>query len=85
VAWGWVQKILSLPNTSRVTQNGLYDIQWLWRKAGIHPRGDSDHDTMLMSHALYPEMPKGLGFLGSVYSDESAWKELRKSAKREDA
>jgi hypothetical protein len=35
-------------------------------------------DTMLLSHALHPESLKGLGYLGSVYSSEAAWKHMRK-------
>jgi hypothetical protein len=35
---------------------------------------------MLLHHALYPEMQKGLGFLGSIYSNEPAWKLLRGKA-----
>jgi len=38
------------------------------------PVRNAEHDTMLLSHALHPESPKGLAFLGSVYTDESAWK-----------
>jgi hypothetical protein len=36
-----------------------------------------DDDTMLMHHALQPESNKGLGFLGSVYTDRSSWKTMR--------
>ena len=38
---------------------------------------------MLMSHALYPELQKGLGFLGSVWTDEPAWKLMRSSKSTE--
>ena len=34
-------------------------------------------DTMLMHHALQPESNKGLGFLGSVYTNHSSWKTMR--------
>jgi len=34
---------------------------------------------MLLHHALQPESLKGLGFLGSIYTDESNWKLMRKS------
>jgi len=40
----------------------------------------AEHDTMFLSHALYPEGLKGLGYLGSLYTDEGSWKELRKVA-----
>lgn len=58
-----------------VGQNFLYDIQYLWRE-GLRPRVVQD-DTMLLHHSLYPEMEKGLGFLGSIYSNEPAWKLMR--------
>lgn len=76
-AWRWVKSICALPNP-KVLQNGLYDIQWLWKKAGITLAGEI-HDTMLKHHALQPEMEKGLGFLGSIYANESSWKNMRKS------
>lgn len=44
------------------------------------------HDTMLLHHALQPEALKNLGFLGSIYSDEGSWKDMRKAktTKRDD-
>ena len=30
------------------------------------------------ANALQPEGLKGLGYLGSIYSDEGAWKHMRK-------
>lgn len=69
---------LSLPNP-KVWQNGMYDMQWIWRHLGFTPFGDQ-HDTMLIHHALQPEMSKGLEFLGSVYTDQSSWKGMRKKA-----
>jgi hypothetical protein len=38
-------------------------------------------DTMLLNHALQPEMLKNLGFLGSIYSDERSWKGMAKHGK----
>jgi uracil-DNA glycosylase len=57
-------------------QNFVYDLQYLTRM-GIRP-WRCEEDTMLLHHALYPEMQKGLGFLGSVYSSEPAWKLMRR-------
>jgi hypothetical protein len=51
----------------------LFDMHRLWRGYGI-PVAHADHDTMLLHHALQPESPKGLDYLGSVYTSESAWK-----------
>jgi uracil-DNA glycosylase len=77
LAWKAVAKYLAHPASTKVTQNGLYDMHWLWAKIGIRPYGPDFEDTMLMHHAMNPELEKGLGFLGSVYTDEPAWKTMR--------
>lgn len=64
----------------KVFQNGLYDIHFLWRRYGICP-GNCADDTMLLHHALQPEVKKGLGFLGSIYTNEPAWKLMRPRGK----
>jgi DNA polymerase len=86
-AWEWVRQIAATL-TQPVFQNGLYDLNYLWRTVGItfpHSRGD---DTMLKAHSQQPEMKKGLGFLASLYTDEPSWKFMRKgntdTTKRED-
>jgi uracil-DNA glycosylase len=70
-----VRSILENPFVTKIFQNGLYDLQYLM-KEGYRPRSCLE-DTMLYHHALYPEMQKGLGFLGSVYTSEPAWKTMR--------
>jgi len=76
-AWSWVSEVLRNPDIKKVLQNGAYDITFLLRSNNITTFG-AEHDTMLLHHALYPEMLKGLGFLGSLYTDEGSWKEMRK-------
>lgn len=71
-AWDWVRRVLDSP-IPKVFQNGLFDMHRLWRGYGI-PVRNATHDTMLLSHALQPESPKGLAYLGSVYTNESSWK-----------
>lgn len=61
--------------TNLVFQNGLYDVNYLWRKLGI--RANIRDDTMLCHHSMQPEMKKSLGFLGSIYTDEPPWKMMR--------
>ena len=46
---------------------------------GVTYTGGLADDTMLMHHAMQPEMEKGLAFLGSVYTDEASWKFRRKN------
>lgn len=75
-AWAWVQRYLQHPDSDKIAQNGLYDVNWLFRFLGYYPVRYI-HDTMLKHHAINPELEKGLGFLGSVYTDEPAWKTMR--------
>jgi len=83
--WVMIKSILENRRIRKLFQNGMYDIAFLYRSMGIRVRA-AEEDTMLMHHALYPESLKGLGFLGSIYCDESDWKKLRKQAtiKQED-
>ena len=74
-AWLMVKDILNLPNP-KVFQNGLYDIQYLWKVAGI-PVKNFSCDTMILHHSMQPEMQKSLEFLGSVYTNFPSWKHLR--------
>ena len=43
---------------------------------GIPTHGEVE-DTMMIHHCLYPEMDKGLGFLGLLYTNQTAWKQMR--------
>lgn len=83
-AWKFVKRLCE--THPHIGQNFQYDMHYLWRVYGIRCFGMKD-DTMLMHHALQPEMEKGLGFLGSVYTDEPAWKFMRakhETLKKED-
>lgn len=82
LAWEFVRRVLSGPQ-SKILQNALYDIHHLWRSYGLPTLGPIE-DTMLIHHSLHPESEKGLGFLGSVYTNESSWKlQLRSRGKKE--
>lgn len=77
-AWTWVRNVC-LSRIPKVFQNGLFDLHRLWRGYGIRVNNAED-DTMLLSHSLHPEALKGLAYLGSIYTDEAAWKlEVRHS------
>lgn len=75
-AWGFVRDTLANPKPPKIFQNGMYDIAFLLRAYGIRVMG-AEHDTMLLHHALQPESLKGLGYLGSLYTDHPAWKTMR--------
>lgn len=70
-----VKAILQHP-VPKIFQNGLYDLQYIWRTWRFPPRNCAE-DTMIKHHSLFPEMNKGLGFLGSLYTEEPAWKMMR--------
>lgn len=81
----WKLAIHGLQTTTpKIYQNGLFDISYLLRM-GIVPKNPR-HDTMLWHHSEYPELPKSLGYLGSLYCDEISWKVLhnRGSLKRDE-
>lgn len=79
-AWNYVRRWCAMKPT--IFQNGLYDMQFLWRSYRI-PVPLASEDTMLLHHAWQPEMEKGLGFLASVYTDEVSWKFMRKGMKHD--
>ena len=78
LAWRWLRRMLE-SNIPKLGQNGLYDIQHL-SAHGINVKNYL-HDTMLLHHAFQPELPKSLGFLGSIYTNEHAWKLMRPTSK----
>jgi uracil-DNA glycosylase len=79
-AWNYVRRWCAIKPT--IFQNGMYDIQFLWRSYRI-PVPLASEDTMLLHHAFQPEMEKGLGFLASIYTDEMSWKFMRKGMKHD--
>ena len=78
LAWQWIKRALRHP-AATFGQNFQFDAQHLWRSMGVKCPNFTN-DTMLMHHALYPELNKGLGFLASVYTDELSWKFMAKRA-----
>lgn len=74
LAWSWVRRINS--EFPLIGQNFAYDMMYFWKTVGI-PCPLFLGDTMILHHSLYPELEKGLGFLGSVYTDEPSWKFMR--------
>lgn len=73
--WEFIQRHVEGP-LPKIMQNGAYDTFWLWMKHRIAVN-NWQHDTRLLQHALYPEMRKDLGLLGSLYDDVPAWKSLK--------
>jgi hypothetical protein len=74
-AWCLVEAILDGPE-AKLLQNGPYDVFWLWDVYGLRVR-NYRHDTRLLHHALYPELPKSLEFMGACYAQQGPWKLMR--------
>lgn len=75
--WELIRQVLEDRSIPKLFQNGMYDIPFILRTTGIAVQ-NAAHDTMLLHHALQPESLKGLGFLGSIYTDHGPWKVERK-------
>lgn len=81
-AWRWVQKWVESPLLTKVTQNGVYDTAYFRNPHGMNPVAFTE-DTMLAHHSLFSELRKGLGYLGSIYTNTVSWKQMR-TYKREE-
>ena len=67
--------MLGNPDSKKVVQNGMFDIHFLLTRCGVVVRGEI-HDTMVAHSVMYPELPKGLDFLGSIYcGSQEYWKD----------
>jgi len=78
--WEFMFDVLT-GDCTKVFHNGIYDISY-FTDHGI-PVALPVEDTMLLHHSISPEMQKSLGFLGSLYCDEAAWKTMNKKKKKE--
>jgi len=56
-----------------VIHNATYDMAFL-RAKGL-PVGNLAHDTLLLSHAIHPELKHRLSYVASVYADIPYWKD----------
>lgn len=76
--WKAIGEVLESKELKKIAQNGSYDIEYLQRCIGIEVE-NFYFDTMLGFHTLYLELPKGLDFLTSIYTDHPYYKEQRKT------
>lgn len=76
--WRGIQRVLGNPNSTKIVQNGAFDINFLLTRCGIEVIGPIE-DTMIGHHIQFPELQKGLAFLGSIYcSSQTYWKDMIK-------
>jgi len=55
-------------------QNSIYDIRQLAHHGYEIPFENLAHDTLLLHHAVSPELPHNLGFIVSIYGETPYWK-----------
>lgn len=73
--WRALAKLLGNEETEKVLQNSIFDIQFMLSRYGVEIKGPI-RDTMIAHSCMYPELPKGLGFLGSIYCGaQEYWKD----------
>lgn len=83
-AWRFVRRWLEAP-MPKIAHYCTHDFTWLFRRYRIKVRNQA-HDTLLMWHSLYCELPKKLGYVASLEINERAWKTMRTTAEdKEDA
>jgi DNA polymerase I-like protein with 3'-5' exonuclease and polymerase domains len=60
-----------------VIHNALFDVNFL--AANNYHINNLVHDTMLLSHAIHPELKHNLGFVTSLYGKTPYWKDVKDS------
>lgn len=71
--WNRIALICQDPSITKLGQNLTFDATFLYRKLGIIVR--PIEDTMIAQAILYPDLPKGLDFLTSIYTEEPYYKD----------
>lgn len=75
-AWRFIKMVLE-SDIPKIGQNVIqFDCYWCLKEMNIAPKNIT-HDTMQMAHACALELEKNLGFLGSIFCEEKAWKHIR--------
>lgn len=72
--WRAIELILMDEAIPIIGQNFIFDSTVLMQKNHIHTRGPI-WDTMIAHHIMYPDFPKGLDFLNSLYTDVPYYKD----------
>lgn len=68
-----IAKILTHKGIRKVGQNLIFDTHFLLRKYGI--RTSTLDDSMIAQHTLFPQLPKGLDIITSLWTDQPYYKD----------
>lgn len=77
IIWQIVKETLESEKAEKEGQNGQFDLAVLHARHGINVRNYA-FDTMCAQHIAYPELPKSLAVLCSIYTDRPYYKFMRK-------
>ena len=83
LAWDFVNMVCRSA-VPKIGQNGIQDDTYFMVKALGIPIRNLTEDTMTLAHAWQPELDKNLGFLGSLFLNEKAWKSIRSHSDKEE-
>lgn len=72
--WKMVSDILSMSGMKIIGQNFKFDLVKLLKACGMRVN-EFWLDTGLLMHTLYPELPKSLGFMTSIFTEEPYYKD----------
>ena len=75
--WGELRGLLESDTPKKIAQSGMYDLEVIESCMGFRPK--LHFDTMYGFHVLYPEFPKKLEFLTSIYTDHPYYKFQRRA------
>lgn len=81
--WRKIKELLEDESVPKIAQNAQYDMTILRDKYGICVRG-LWLDTMIAFHSVYPELPKSLATLTSLYTDVPYYKFQRMTKNMEE-
>ncbi len=76
--WSGLAEILIDADIKKILQNGMFDLMYILRTMNIKTN-NFYFDTMLAQHICYTELPKGLDYLTSVYTNYPAYKQEGKN------
>jgi uracil-DNA glycosylase family 4 len=69
-----ISKIIQEERISKSGANFIFDLQFLFHKYGIRPRGNL-HCTQIAQKIAYPDFPAGLDFVTTMYTDIPYYKQ----------
>ncbi len=72
--WRQYAHLLGRKDIRKINQNIAFDLAFLCQQNHIHYRGPLE-DTMIAHHIMWPDLPKGLDYLCSIWTDEPYYKD----------